>query len=54
MSVAKMLLLEEWDATIEPTLAEQFEQALAREDERDARARRDHQTLRIVVDNDRL
>ena len=52
-----MLLFEEWDETIEPTLEEQFEEALAREDARDgrpaARGMAKRSRIRLVVNNER-
>jgi len=35
MSMAKRVLLEEWEGSVELTLEEQFEQALSRDDDRD-------------------
>jgi hypothetical protein len=57
MSVAKQLLLEEWAAIEEPTLEQLFEEALAREDDRDrhrvVRVEARRKRIRLVVDNGR-
>ena len=55
MSVAKRLLLEQWDHQVEPTLEEQFEEALARKDvyerRRKAPVEMSRNPLRLVVNN---
>jgi len=51
-----MLFFEDWDATVAPSLEEQFEEALAREDARDHRGDgwvpEKRARIHLVVDND--